>query len=98
MNDRSEMERNRGGAFTTNAVNPRYPMFQLPGLHSAGMATAAAAAPPSTPSSSAAAKEDEFVSLDKSTMLIKYRVTHQVVVLLVLLTSQQKLRFIVRSI
>ena len=58
------MERNRGGAFTTNAVNPRYPMFQLPGLHSAGMATAAAAAaqPPSTPSSSAAAKEDEFVS------------------------------------
>merc|ERR1719323_409943 len=37
---RSEMERNRGGAFTTNAVNPRYPMFQLPGLHSAGMATA----------------------------------------------------------
>ena len=59
------MERNRGGAFTTNAVNPRYPMFQLPGLHSAGMATAAAAAaqPPSTPSSSAAAKEDEFVSL-----------------------------------
>merc|ERR1719188_775019 len=61
---RSEMERNRGGAFTTNAVNPRYPMFQLPGLHSAGMATAAAAAaqPPSTPSSSAAAKEDEFES------------------------------------
>lgn len=59
---RSEMERNRGGAFTTNAVNPRYPMFQLPGLHSAGMATATAAAqPPSTPSS-AAAKEDEFDS------------------------------------
>ena len=61
------MERNRGGAFTTNAVNPRYPMFQLPGLHSAGMATAAAASapPPSTPSSSAAAaKEDEFVSLE----------------------------------
>ena len=69
MNDRSEMERNRGGAFTTNAVNPRYPMFQLPGLHSAGMATATAAAqPPSTPSS-AAAKEDEFVSLEGRTRL-----------------------------
>jgi transcription initiation protein SPT3 len=48
---RKEMERNRGGAITMMSVNPRYPMYQLPHLHTVAMA-------PSS-SSGGASKEDD---------------------------------------